>query len=121
MSSATPGKTDRSLNLNAIQTDKLHEVCELFDRAEALAKRVEEFNRKVSIPALNELRYAGHHLVKALAPNGRDMDVELQRAADHCKRAVYDAGAAGLIVALERIDSFFENFQQVELASLLKD
>jgi hypothetical protein len=121
MNDGTSPGTEPALELSSKQLIKLREVCRLFDRAEALAKSVEEFNRKVSIPALNELRYAGHHVIKAISPNGRDIDRELTRAEDHCKRAIYDAGAGGLIMAVDRIDSFFNNFQSIELTQLLPD
>jgi len=45
---------------------------ELFDKAELLAKEVELFQCGVSTPAINQLRYAGPHVLKALVADRQD-------------------------------------------------
>lgn len=43
------------------------ECLELYNKADSFAKKVSEFRREVSIPAHNQLRYAGHHFMQAMA------------------------------------------------------
>lgn len=53
-------------------------------------------------PALNELRYAGHHLLAAEnAPDTETRKRHETRAIGHCERAKYDAKEATIIVLLE--------------------
>ena len=60
-----------------------------------------------SIPAHNELRYAGHHLLQAINDDGTIADDgQILKAKNHCERAMYEAAEAGIISALDLMHIF---------------
>lgn len=74
----------------------------LYEEAEAALKRYERISLSNLAPALNELRYAGHHLLAADTACGEeDSARHLTRAKAHCERAKYDAKEATIISLLE--------------------
>ncbi|QXH72911.1 hypothetical protein KSS92_26945 [Pseudomonas atacamensis] len=86
------------------------ELVRLFRLAEEKIKLVENLNQVLSIPAINELRYAGFHMAQFLA-GGEHADRELGKAENHCKRAIYDAVEAGVTHQLEVIAQFQNDFR----------
>ncbi|MCB1699544.1 MAG: hypothetical protein H6985_02630 [Pseudomonadales bacterium] len=91
-------------------------VLEAFKQAEQFIKNVElESNGDdLSVPSINELRYCGHHLVKALE-RGADAEKqgeELKKAFRHCKRASFDAVELGIIRKLEIIRTFEYDYRK---------
>ena len=84
--------------------------------ADRFAREVFEFRNAVAIPAMNELRYAGHHLLRALADDGSVVDAEqLRKAVSHCQRAQYEAAEAGILAALGNIDLFKEEYKSLPI------
>lgn len=76
----------------------------LYEEAENALKRYERISLSNLAPALNELRYAGHHLLEAdSAFDEADRDKHLIRAKAHCERAKFDAKEATIISLLECI------------------
>ena len=77
---------------------------ELFADAEKALKLYERISLSNLAPALNELRYAGHHILETVNAND---DAERQghelRAAEHCERARFDAKEATIVTLLECI------------------
>lgn len=45
----------------------LQEIVELFNEAEAAIKYIEDYQEELVVPPVNQLRYAGNHLVRYLA------------------------------------------------------
>ena len=81
---------------------KVRELKELYEEADRFAREVGEFQYEVPIPAHNELRYAGHHLLQAIGGDGTVVDEsQLSKAKSHCERAMYEAAEAGIISALD--------------------
>jgi hypothetical protein len=69
--------------------DRIEEVANAFSRAEEEIKKVEDLAGEVAIPAINELRYAGYHVLQALSGNSsEDQDEQFRRAKRHCERAI---------------------------------
>ena len=74
----------------------------LFDEAENALKRYERINLSNLAPAVNELRYAGHHLLWAEnAEEDDEREAHEAQAIDHCERAKKDAKEATIISLLE--------------------
>lgn len=74
----------------------------------------------VSIPAHNELRYAGHHLLQALDDSGTiSSNEQLRRAVSHCERAMYEAAEAGIISTLESINRFREDYKNIVVKDIV--
>lgn len=86
---------------------KVRELKELYEEADRFAREVGEFQYEVPIPAHNELRYAGHHLLQAIGDDGTVVDSnQLLKAQSHCERAMYEAAEAGIISALDLMHVF---------------
>lgn len=101
-----------------IQT-ALHSLQKLFKDAEAQAKSAElDYGNGPIIPAINELRYAGSHIINFLcAATPEEQKHELDKAFRHCKRSIYDAVEARLMVSFERYKSFRDKYQDLNLLS----
>ena len=99
------------------ENDTPHRISDLralYDTADEFAREVAEFRSEIPIPAYNELRYAGHHLLQALDDSGYiSSNEQLRRAISHCERAMYEAAEAGIISTLESINRFREDYKNI--------
>ena len=64
------------------------ELRQLYETADSFAREVGELRSEVPIPAHNELRYAGHHLLQSLDDEGTVVDEDLFRKAKEPLRAI---------------------------------
>jgi hypothetical protein len=88
--------------------------------ADTLCQEVQSFRNAAGIPAMNELRNAGHHFLKAVDDTGALVDErELDSAVGHARRAIYEATEAGIITALSSVTKFRNDFQTIELAPIV--
>ena len=93
-----------------------------YDAADNLARKVAEFRSEVAIPAHNELRYAGYHLLRALADDGGIEDVaQIGRAVAHCERAQYEAAEAGIAYALDFIEQFKKDYKEIRIGDVVQN
>ncbi len=103
--------------------DRILRIKTLFAKAEAICKRVEsdpEHEGGAVIPAINQLRYAGQHLISACASD--DVNVqseELTKSENHCQRAVYDAAEAACLIVKLQIDSYQKQFQSIVISEVV--
>ncbi|MFJ4144433.1 hypothetical protein [Pseudomonas sp. NPDC089734] len=95
------------------------ELVRLFQLAEEKIKLVENLNQELSIPAINELRYAGYHMTQFLTCTGEEAEKQLGKAENHCKRAIYDAVEAGVTNQLEMIKTFQNDFRNVIISETI--
>jgi len=104
-----------------IDREKLEAIIRLFDEAESKVKEVEQLSSDLSIPSINELRYVGYHLTKALCQQtDGTISSELDKAERHCKRAIYDAVEIGVIYLLEKIQEFQQDYgRSVEIVTVI--
>lgn len=103
-----------------------------FSKAEARLKQAENKADRVPVSVVNELRYAGCHVLRALCPaiaqtdetdttqshdsdhpGESHSDAEVRRATDHCKRARYDAIEYETIQRLKKVTLFQEDYRLV--------
>lgn len=91
----------------------LKQIRELFDEAESALKFIERYHDEGLIaPSVNELRYAGYHVLRACtSDDDDDRNDQLARAAKHCKRATYDAFEVGILNHLENIALFEKDYR----------
>ena len=88
--------------------------------ADRLSKLVSVITEEAAIPAVNELRYAGFHLLKAINVSGSVEDGEhMARAIDHCERAIYDATEAGLMALVQSIDRVLYSYGLVTISKIV--
>ena len=93
---------------------------QLYEDAEKFAREVAEFRESISIPAHNELRYAGHHLLQSLDDDGTVADQEqLRRACNHCERAMYEAAEAGITSLLISIRQFKDDYKDIVISEVV--
>ncbi|WP_092032173.1 hypothetical protein [Marinobacter sp. DSM 26671] len=93
-----------------------------FRQAENLLKTAEWDDLRLDIPTINELRYAGFHLINALETT--DLHAQLQefnKGVRHCRRASYDAIELGLINELEQVIDFERDYSLVPVTNALPD
>lgn len=90
--------------------EQLESLAKLFEHAEKQVKKAEDVNGSIVVPSINELRYFGYHIVKALLAEDDETTLakEIEKAAGHAKRAIYDASEALIIYYLEKAESFQE-------------
>lgn len=101
------------------QLDAIKSIIDLFDTAENKVKEVEQFAQELSIPSINELRYVGYHLARALCEESeQELNCQIEKAKAHCKRAIYDAHEIGIIYMLERVKLFKEGYMSHSSAVL---
>lgn len=106
-------------------TPTLEQVAIAFADAESRLKQSEFYTGLPSIPSVNELRYAGCHLLRYECPDIPQADelqepqhhnqdaTELKRALDHCVRAKYDAVAFDAHGAVKWLDLFKEDYSLI--------
>ena len=87
---------------------------QFYNIADQYVREVAEYRDAASIPALNQLRYAGHHFLRAIGDDGSiQSEEDLRRAHNHCERALYEATDAGITSALKQISRFKEDFRNI--------
>lgn len=96
------------------------ELRRLYEMADCFAREIAEFRAEISIPAHNQLRYAGHHFLQAIGDHIELVDEEqLRRAKNHCERAMYEAAEAGIISALDSIRAFRQDYKDIVVSDVL--
>lgn len=96
------------------------EIFKLFRSAEQTIKLVENLSEGIIFPAVNQLRYAGQHLLKSDCIDKPDLKEEhLKKAKYHCQRAIYDASEMGIIHYLGKIRIFNDDYKQVVITEIL--
>ncbi len=103
-------------------TDFLSELRLEYQKADRFLREVEDFIDEAGIPGFNELRYAGYHLLQAIDDAGNLQNpADLTRAVNHAKRACYEAGEAGSLVALDGIRAFKQDYKFVRVSQVIAD
>jgi hypothetical protein len=90
--------------------------------ADSFVREVGTFRGDAIIPALNELRYAGHHVVQSISMDGIVTDAsQIRKAHGHCERALYEASEAGIMVAGRAIASFRKSYPGIVISDVVKN
>ncbi len=84
------------------------ELLALFETSEAKIKTTETITGEgLVVPSINELRYAGHHIVRGLLQDDPTLlEQEIKRATDHVKRSIYDTDEVLLLYYLSQAIEF---------------
>lgn len=99
------------------------EVKKRFADAEAAIKRYERIGLDNVVSAVNELRYAGEHILTAeTATDPEACEAALLRAERHCIRAKYDAVESTIVTLLEQIAAVRQSgFSAKEMSSVFPE
>ena len=101
--------------------EQIAEIRDLYNTAEQDLKAVGRETNKLIVAGVNQCRYAGQHLVRALhAQEDKEIIDELAAAKRHLIRAVYDANDAAVQHYLISIDRFRSVFS-VNLKEVIPD
>ena len=101
---------------------RIDELRTLYDKADQFVREVAEFEDEVAIPAINELRYAGYHLLQSIGDDGTISEEEqFRRAISHCERAMYESAEAGINSVLVWIDQFREDYKNIVVKDVVDD
>ena len=74
------------------------------------------------ILAINELRYAGHHLLNALtSEKENDKEEQFSRFTRHCERALYEAYDCSIYYHLVQFQKFKIDFAKVTISDVIPD
>ena len=104
------------------QQQTLKEICVLFKEAERAIKEVEDIGGELVVPAVNQLRYTGNHLIRYLSdPLGSTAMDELGDAVKHCKRAAYDAYEAAILNQLMEYRKFKNDYRNTIVTAVIQD
>lgn len=90
-----------------------------FDQADEFTRKVQAFKKKASVPAQNELRNAGYHILYAISDKESSTDDQLIKAINHCRRASYEAAEAGVIACLILINVFKDDYKDVVISEVV--
>ena len=95
---------------NAVGADQeaaIREICDLYNLAEADLKAVGRIRNELVVASVNQLRYAGQHLVRALAAeDDAVVAYELDASKRHAQRAIYDVNDAAIQFYMYEIERF---------------
>ena len=92
--------------------EKLQKFADHFAAAESQIKIVEYLDKELIIPSVNQLRYAGYHVARAISSlDPVALDEHLGKAINHCKRSYYDTKEVAVIYLLEKIEAFQNDFR----------
>ena len=102
-----------------------------FETAERYLKEAELFVKDMEglsgddlqgllFPAVNELRYAGCHAVRAMTKEGDKQDEAYKEATRHCQRACYDALDAQIQFCLGECRRFQRDYELVVIGNVIQ-
>ena len=102
---------------------RISDICRLYADAEASIKRYERIGLDNLVSAVNELRYAGQHVLMAeTAESDDERSKHLVRAERHCERARYDAKESTIVALLEGLATIRSmGFTDSELAAVMPE
>ncbi len=108
--------------------DKWSQLQTLYDSAERYVKLLETGTNTEDVveeelvgllfAPINELRYAGRHMITAVINDSED---DFEKAMSHCHRAIYDALDIRILIAIERIDCFLKDYRDVVITNIIPD
>ena len=97
--------------MGGLHGEKFEELYSLFRKAEAAMKVVEEWEGDLIVPSINQLRYAGGHLLNFLSQDESVQNEEdLKKVKRHIQRAIFDSYDAGLSGILQYLNEFHKIF-----------
>lgn len=108
------------LDKHVPQNSRATEICGIFMCAESVAKKIERIDDGMIVPAINQLRYAGHHYVKFTAGIEPEESHD-DKCISHCRRAIYDAYEAGITYCLLNFKQFQKDYRKAVITDVFSD
>ena len=103
--------------------EKVAEIKELYNTAEADLKNVGREKQAIAVTGINQCRYVGQHLLRALTSSDKDIiDQNLNAARRHAQRAIYDINDSGIQYYIEAINDIrLKHFPTVDFAAVIQN
>ena len=115
-------KSSSSRSKSNSNTSLVETLRKEYQTADELIKEVQSYRREAGIPAINEMRYMGHHLLLSLDASASATDEdELRKAISHCQRAAYEAAEAGVLAVLDEVLIFEEDYKREVVTDIVPD
>ncbi len=101
-----------------LSSEKIAEFKKMYNEAEHEISRVShilsknpDYKERMTIPAINELRYAGSHFLSALnSTDPRKTEKKYDLASDHVLRAKYDVKEMGVSILIKNIHLYLSKY-----------
>ena len=105
-----------------VSQDEIRELRDLYKKAEDAIHSLGITGSGVDTAAVNELRYAGNHLLRALTTDSKaEADDQMVRATRHCQRALYDAYDGAIYYQLDQFKVFRNDYRTVVITEVVSD
>jgi hypothetical protein len=107
---------DEASPVRFIAQEQWQSLSDLFRQAEAALHEADMIHGDLGIPSVNQLRYAGHHIL-AISTSSTTADAlgAYNKACSHCQRAIYDAYDSAIIYMLKQITAFQEDYAKIQI------
>lgn len=103
----------------SISADDWTRLRRLFKDAEDATHEAETLHADLPIAAVNQLRYAGQHILAAqTAEDAASAREDFLRAERHCQRALFDAYDSVAVFLLAEIAQFRRDYKAIIIAPL---
>ncbi|MFN3077014.1 MAG: hypothetical protein ABT940_09080 [Alphaproteobacteria bacterium] len=100
----------------SLSEEEWSQLSAAFKEAETALFEAEQVCNHLVIPSVNELRYAGSHMLcAALEENSGTARESFRKALAHCQRATYDAYDSIIVYLLGQIDTFKGDYRTVPI------
>ena len=101
---------------------ELEVIKKLYKAAEDMIATVQSHIGESADASINQLRYAGHHVLHSVTSDCEDKrHEELRKAGRHCMRSIYDSCDWGLMRHLDEFKEFKANYQRVNIVQVVPD
>ena len=101
--------------------DRFNEIKDLYNTAESDIKNIGRDKQELVVTGVNQCRYAGQHLLRALTASEEDeIEEELTSAKKHAQRAIYDTIDSGIQYYISRIEEIrTRDFPTVDFSQVI--
>lgn len=102
-------------------SDRIHEIRRLYNTAEADLKNVGRVVDSLVVTGVNQCRYVGQHLLRALVETDKQkIEDHLDAAKRHAQRAIYDINDSAIQYYVRQIDDLRnKHFPTVDFAAIV--
>jgi hypothetical protein len=110
--------------MSLVAESELKEIQTLYATAEQSLKTAESISVAGALPqsVINELRYAGQHLLSALnSADNKFVEEKIIDTKEHCRRAIFDAKEISLIFLLKKIEAFQKEYSGEPISDVIHD
>nr|WP_320051242.1 hypothetical protein [uncultured Desulfuromonas sp.] len=96
---------------------RLEAIKKLYESAKAEMSKIKGMGGEIWLPAINELRYVGEHILKASTSDSDEIaSAELDKAEAHCWRAISDCAEMAVVYTLKDLHQLQEDYRSLPIS-----